>query len=85
MTFPMPTVDEMNKDNNTSRVSLLMLRCLMTSDLGFHYMCYNKSTLQDIVDTTHDFLGIDPDTLFTYEMVEIQKYLSTLEDYIKRS
>lgn len=58
MSFVMPTIAEMNKDNAVERVMLTMLRALHTSDLAFTYQLYRNETVSDLAKVAALMLGI---------------------------
>lgn len=70
-----PTVDELNHDNNSLKTHLLILRCMNTSDLAFHYMLYDARTVLGMLhqaESHYEFCRTDP-------TITIQSMLTTLE------
>lgn len=85
-TFPMPTVKEMN-DGSDLRITLLLLRCLNTSDMGWTYMCLRPESLLDIVEMCRGFVDTNKENIasdFTPEEYdELLELCSTFEEYAK--
>lgn len=86
-----PTLDEMNKDNNSLRVHLQILRCMNTSDLTFHYMLYDAQTIRGMVHQArshYEFCQKEPiinswfkDALTLTEHQEYLELCKDLEEY----
>lgn len=56
--FPaIPTTKEMDDANDDVRVNLLLIRCLMTSDMAFFYQLLKPDTLRDIARTLRQLLA----------------------------
>lgn len=88
-----PTVDELNHDNNSLRTHLLILRCMNTSDLAFHYMLYDARTIKGMVhqaEAHYEFCRKDPsiqgwfnDSLTMSEHEEYLKLCKDLKEYVE--
>lgn len=80
------TIDDLNQ-LTTSQVCLIMLRCLNTSDLTFHYMLYKPETLLNIQDECSHLLAMDiqdhesDSGLSPEEISEFNDHLQTLYEY----
>lgn len=81
-TSTLPQLNNLSAEQNM----LIMLRILCTSDLTFHYMMYEKSTLTDLLitaDGIHQMTSNDGSTFLTAE--EDTEYLvlvNQIQEYI---
>lgn len=54
----LPTLEQLNKQS-TSKVMLVMMRCLYTSDFSFMYYCFTEETIKDILNVADAMLQLD--------------------------
>ena len=77
-----PTLNELN-ELSAAEVSLLILRCLSTSDLCFHYMLLHSNTVADILNTSIDLITNEPTPLSNDELFELTELTANMKIYIE--
>ena len=85
----LPTVRELNREGSCGEVSLMLVRCLMTSDLSWMYDLFKSDTLQDIIDVTTDLLRLEVDSgcchLTEEQIVEFNESIIAFKEAIEFS
>lgn len=78
----LPLLKDLN-NMHYDQVNLLLLRCLFTSDLSFHYMMYSYQAVGDILN--HCVYNIEEPFLTKEEQIEFDSYIQELRDYLGRN
>ena len=80
----LPSVEQLNK-TSTSRVMLMMMRCMYTSDFSFMYHCFTEETVKDILNVADAMLQLDsgdecvPDDVTELSDKEKAEFLTLVE------
>lgn len=79
---PLPTLDQLNDSNSAGLTTLVLFRCLCTSDLTFHYALFKKETLVDLLRVGQGLVDADQESLTQPELAEFRGYCKQLQDEI---